>query len=335
MERKRIAWSTIAGGVLGLCLTLAGAATANAQTPAKELFGAQHTASAARPESIGFYSHGCLAGAAQLPADGAAWQAMRLSRDRRWGHPELVAYVERLATEVRRRGLWPGLLIGDLSMARGGPMPFGHSSHQIGLDADVWFQPMPGRPLSEQAREDFPFRSVLKKGGLTVDDRIWNDSYRDVLQLAASDGEVERILVHPGIKKKLCETTKGNRAWLNKVRPYYGHHEHFHVRLMCQPGSPNCESQRSTGSGDGCDKLDWWFDVALQPPPPNAKPPKPKPPLTLADLPRQCRSVLAAPARAQSGLAISSKTGRPAPSTYSSSYAAPATVPLPRFRPDR
>ena len=58
-------------------------------------------------------------------------------------------------------------------------------------------------------------------------------------------------------------------------------------------------------------------------------------PLTLADLPRQCRSVLAAPARAQSGLAISSKTGRPAPSTYSSSYAAPATVPLPRFRPDR
>ena len=279
--------------ILGCALSLAPFA-ASAQPAAKKLFESAHTPAPMPSESLGFYSKGCLAGAAQIPADGESYQAMRLSRDRRWGHPVLVSFLKEFAAETKRRGIWPGVLFGDMSMARGGPMPFGHSSHQIGLDADVWLRPMPRERLSPQQREEYPFRSVLKAGGLTVDDRIWDDSYRDLIQLAASDSRVQRILVHPGIKKKLCETTRGDRRWLNKIRPYYGHDSHFHVRLYCQPGSPNCEPQRSTGSGDGCGDLDWWFDVALQPPPPNAKPYKPKPDLTMSDLPRACQRVLTA-----------------------------------------
>ena len=40
-----------------------------------------------RPRSIGYYTHGCLAGGVALPINGPTWQVMRLSRNRNWGHP--------------------------------------------------------------------------------------------------------------------------------------------------------------------------------------------------------------------------------------------------------
>jgi len=39
------------------------------------------------------------------------WQAMRLSRNRQWGQPVLVDFIEKLARMPRQDG-WPGLLIG-------------------------------------------------------------------------------------------------------------------------------------------------------------------------------------------------------------------------------
>lgn len=313
-----------------LALVLAGG-TARAEPPAKELFAARTSPAALAPESIGFYSKGCLAGAAELSADGPHWQAMRLSRERRYGHPATVAFLERLSEEAAASGIWPGLLVGDISQARGGPLPFGHASHQIGLDADIWLQPMPAQRLTREAREDFAFRSVLKAGTLTVDDRIWNDRYRDLIRLAAEDRQVQRIFVHPGIKKKLCETAGRERGWLTKVRPFYGHHEHFHVRLRCQPGSAGCTPQPMTGSGDGCDELDWWFNVALKPPPPNAAPAKPKPPMRLADLPNQCRVVLNAPGTGSGNPVLMAAPRDAVPAALS--YAPIASVPIPTSRP--
>ena len=70
--------------------------------PAKELFGAAKTPAPMAARAIGFYAKGCLAGAAALPIDGPAWQAMRLSRNRNWGHPKLVALVEKLARRGQR-----------------------------------------------------------------------------------------------------------------------------------------------------------------------------------------------------------------------------------------
>ena len=63
-----------------------------------------------------------MAGGAALPVDGPAWQVMRLSRNRNWGHPDLVALVERLAIEAKEKDGWNGLLVGDLAQPRGGPM---------------------------------------------------------------------------------------------------------------------------------------------------------------------------------------------------------------------
>src|SRR5436305_807672 len=105
----------------------------NPSTPAKELFGRQIAPAPLAARTIGFYSRGCLAGGQALPVNGPAWQVMRLSRNRNWGHPALLAFLERFAREVPKVSHWPGILVGDLSQPRGGPMLTGHASHQIGL----------------------------------------------------------------------------------------------------------------------------------------------------------------------------------------------------------
>src|SRR5262249_39747687 len=69
-------------------------------TPAKELFGRKPAPANLQARTIGFYSKGCLAGAAALPINGATWQVMRLSRNRNWGHPNLIAFLERLAAQA-------------------------------------------------------------------------------------------------------------------------------------------------------------------------------------------------------------------------------------------
>ena len=84
---------------------------------------------------------------------------------------------------------------------------------------------------------------MIRKGGLTVDEKLWTAAHMKLLKRAASYGQVERILVHPGIKKKLCDTVAGDRSWLKKIRPFWGHDYHFHIRIKCQAGSAGCKSQ--------------------------------------------------------------------------------------------
>src|SRR5205085_5280717 len=117
----------------------------------------------------GTYGRGCLAGAVVPPINGEAWQVMRLSRNRNWGHPTLIRFLERLADKVPRVAGWPGLLVGDIAQPRGGPMLTGHTSHQIGLDADIWLTPMPDRQLSAEDREKMSPTKVVAAAKLDVD----------------------------------------------------------------------------------------------------------------------------------------------------------------------
>lgn len=264
------------------------------ERPAKQLFGAQPLPAAMKPAAHGFYSRGCLAGGIAIPVDGPAWQVMRLSRNRRWGHPDLIAMIDELSVRANKDG-WNGLMVGDISQPRGGPMLTGHRSHQVGLDVDLWFMPMPQKRLSYREREELSAVSVLKSGSPYVDDARWTKAHERVLFHAAAFPQVQRILVHPGVKKKLCDTVSGDRKWLSKIRPFYGHHYHFHVRIHCPDGSSGCTPQKAVGAGSGCDaSLKWWFDVALKPKPKPAKPQKPKKrtELQLASLPEACRVVL-------------------------------------------
>ncbi len=266
------------------------------KNPAKELFARRLKPADMRARSIGFYSHGCLAGGTALPINGKTWQVMRLSRNRNWGHPELIAFLERLADKAPKVSNWPGILVGDMSQPRGGPMLTGHASHQVGLDADIWLTPMPKTPLSREEREEMSATMVVAPDRKDVDPKVWTRGHFAVIKAAAEDPKVERVFVNAAIKKALCREAGKDRAFLHKVRPWWGHDYHFHVRMACQPGSPDCKEQDPAGEAEGCGKdLDWWFrDSVLHPEPPK-EPPKPRPPLTMADLPAECKQVLLAP----------------------------------------
>src|SRR5207253_1190793 len=176
----------------------------------------------------GFYAHGCIAGAEGLPINGDTWQVMRLSRNRYWGHPDLVALVRRLASKARKDAGWPGILVGDMSQPRGGPMFTGHASHQLGLDADIWLTPMPNRELSREEREQMSATMMVADNRKDIDPKVWTPKQTAIIKAAAEQPEVERIFVNAAIKKELCREAGSSRAWLHKVRPWYGHDYHFH-----------------------------------------------------------------------------------------------------------
>jgi penicillin-insensitive murein endopeptidase len=265
-------------------------AVIGAETPAKILFGKAQIPTEGKPRPIGSYAKGCMAGAEALPIDGPNWQVMRLSRNRNWGQPELIDYIKKFSSDAAKDG-WPGLLIGDMAQPRGGPMATGHASHQIGLDTDIWFVPMPPQSMTRDEREKKAAVSLLMTGRLTVDPAKWTAQFPRLLERAVSYPEVARIFVSPAIKQQLCETVGTDRAWLRKLRPWWGHDDHFHVRLTCPPGMAGCENQAAPPPGDGCGaELAWWF----KPHPPPKEPTKPPPEIVLANLPAPCAGVLSA-----------------------------------------
>ena len=261
--------------------------------PAKQFFGAASGPSSKAPHSWGGYSKGCQDGAVALPETGATWQAMRLSRNRNWGQPEMISYIEDLSRKAARIPGWKGLYVGDIAQPRGGPMSSGHASHQLGIDADIWLLPPQRLNLSRAERESLSSISLRRAQGAYVNDK-WTRSHHEVLKAAASDPRVARIFIFPGAKVQMCKDEKGDRSWLRKIRPWYGHHYHFHVRLSCPKGMAGCVNQAAPPPGDGCDEAEQWVKNILNPPKPDPNAPKPKPrrDLTLADLPGQCVSTL-------------------------------------------
>ncbi|MGB6909117.1 MAG: penicillin-insensitive murein endopeptidase [Methyloceanibacter sp.] len=299
--------------------------------PAKMLFGVITAPAPLAARAIGSYAKGCLAGGVSLPINGPDWQVMRLSRNRNWGHPRLLDYLERLASDAKALDGWPGLLVGDMSQPRGGPMITGHTSHQVGLDADIWLTAMPDRILTPQEREDIIAVSMLKDP-FTVDPAVFTPQHVELIKRAASYPQVARIFVHPAIKKALCEQAGKNRGWLGKVRPWWGHFYHFHTRLSCPPGVAGCANQKPPSGDDGCGgELSNWYKMlrkaeinAARPAKPGAKPPPRKAPMSLRDLPQECTAVLnsgdGAPTIAEDGtvpaalkLEASKDAGPPAP----------------------
>ncbi len=253
---------------------------------------------ASSPRSIGEYNKGCISGAAPLPLVGEHWQVMRPSRNRHWGHPTLVDFIERLAGRVSQATGWRGILIGDMSQPRGGPLPFGHASHQIGLDVDIWLKPMPKEPFTGSGVEKEEAVSVLAADRKHVDPKIWDPGDAALVRLAAEEPQVERVFANAAIKQQLCSDPQSKgAAWLAKVRPWWGHDEHIHVRLKCQPGSPACKGQAAVPAGDGCGKaLDSWFKPAVlawRPPPDGTTLRKP---MAMTALPAECTVVARAPA---------------------------------------
>ena len=236
---------------------------------------------------------GCIAGAVPLAPDGVGYQAIRVSRNRHWAHPLTVRYMTELGARLERAGL-PPVYVGDMSQPRGGPMAFGHSSHQTGLDIDIWFNLLPKPRLDPKDRETPQLPSLVTADQDAIDESVFDRRHIDLLRMAAEGKRVDRIFVHWQIKKRLCDVATGDRRWLSKIRPWYGHKEHFHVRLSCPDDSPDCVPQAPVPGGDGCgEELDWWLTVAAEKvrgrvPSERSEPLQPK-------LPAQCAKVYRSP----------------------------------------
>ena len=279
---------------------------AAAEPLAARLFSEQTAPVSGPSDPIGSYSRGCAAGNIEMPESGPTWQMMRLSRNRTWGNPVMIAFLEDLSRYAATLPGWKGLYIGDIGQPRGGPMPSGHQSHEIGLDADVWFLPPKTLNLSVAAREKLAAISVRTNDQTGVNANF-TQATADLLERAAKDPRVDRIFVAAAIKLKMCRSAApSDAAWLQKLRPWFGHEDHFHVRLGCPTGAADCERQTPTvaelsNGGNGCEaSLEWWVTTYLEelkhpPPAPKNPPPRRRGPreYLLSDLPAKYATVLA------------------------------------------
>ena len=252
--------------------------------------------------AIGSYAKGCLDGAKQLPFNGPYWQVLHPNRKRNWGHPETIELIKRVSKAANSIG-WTGLYIGDISQARGGPMPYGHKSHQMGLDVDIWLTQPKRMGLTQDELKTVKPLSVRSPDKRKTN-KNWTKKHMEILKTVALDAAVDRVFITAPAKILMCQQTKGDRSWLQKIRPIGGHHQHFHIRLKCPPSSSLCVPQKPSipnisQSEDGCDHtLKWWVTTALEPYKKPLKPQK-KPKLkksvldfTMKDLPKQCLSVI-------------------------------------------
>lgn len=236
-----------------------------------------------KAQPIGGYSNGCIIGAQALNLKGEGYQVIRSVRNRYYGHPQLLDYLINLGKSAKVAGI-PTILIGDMGMPAGGRFSSGHASHQTGLDADIWLR---FGPMDEAtARNPTGLATIMVNHDTQrVDDNLWSSHHTQLIKLAAIDARVERIFVNPAIKVKLCQTAGTDRDWLRKIRPWYGHDSHFHVRLTCPADATNCENQTPIPAGDGCgSELYSWFE-----PKSNTGIPKSK---VLPTLPVQCQMIL-------------------------------------------
>lgn len=254
--------------------------------------------SAQTPSSIGTYTNGCLSGGETLPLRGEGYQLVRTGRDRHFAHPQTINFLKEFSQSVAQKDLGR-IQIGDMSMARGGPFGSGgHNSHQTGLDVDIWYSQdrrAAERPLTPWERDNISAVALADERKHRLIPENWDDRVPKILRLASEDQRVERIFVHPTIKRHLCEISGEDNEWLRKVRPWWGHNYHFHVRLACPEGSTNCKPQAPVTTAACGGDLDWWFSDDFYAilngtkPQPKQKKPKPK------TLPQQCEQVLTAP----------------------------------------
>ncbi len=258
------------------CFILFSAQALAAEDKAGNFWGSIKNPTQKSPEVYGTYSSGCMDGGVALVESGQDYEIENKDRNRFYGQPALVTFLKAYAYKVHKE-YNQTIYVGDMAQARGGPIVSGHGTHQIGLDVDLWY----GKTKDAKPLE------LLKSDGKSIDKNSWVDFDPRVLQAASSFPEVDRIFVNPYIKKELCSEYKG-QAWLSKIRPWWAHSDHYHVRLKCPKGSKHCISQAEIEKKDGCDEtLEWWFSDDAKKTLEESKQKKPKG----VELPEQCKTV--------------------------------------------
>ncbi len=214
-------------------------------------------------QSIGRPNGGCLIGAQELDLSGNTWELMRPQKRRNFAHPELIEILKQLGAHIQSKSVTKTekLLIGDLSQAAGGPLPFGDSSHQTGLDAEIWWMRLSHFPyvLDKENREKLEAKSILHADGLSLNS-YWDVLTQEMLLWLASRGEVQAVYVNAAIKKKLCLEMSFHPGH-NKIFADFGHEKSFRLRLLCPENSKYCTNLWEDASANSCndDDLEQWF----------------------------------------------------------------------------
>jgi penicillin-insensitive murein DD-endopeptidase len=236
------------------------------------------------PRVVGLPGAGCVQGAAALPLHGPGWTVVHPERHREFGHPTLITFLKKLAAQLKKERL-SSLYVGDLGQPRGGPTPTSHRSHQSGIDVDLWYRP-PKQPSSPGQTPDAPSVVDMKTKKMLP---AWTDEVARLVQIVASHPAVDRIFVHPSVKRALCQDKKRRGPWLARVRPWWGHQDHLHARLRCPGDSPDCTEQQPLPEGEGCDAaLNWWFSEDSRKTGASRKSPAESAP----PMPEQCEEIL-------------------------------------------
>ena len=195
-------------------------------------------AAAAPPVAIiGRPVAGCILGAVRLPDQAPGLQEIRESHSSFWGAPALIAALLDLGRRARGAGL-PDLYVGDMSAPHGGPLA-GHAGHEIGLEADVWLDLTPPHTLLPvAARDDLLPPSMVRGDGQDVDPAHWSAAQATLLRLAAGLPGIDRILVHPAIKRRLC-AGRARRPGVAAADPAMVGARQPHAYPPALPGGPD------------------------------------------------------------------------------------------------
>lgn len=144
--------------------------------------------------------------------------------------------------------------IGDVSRAKGGKL-FKHKSHQIGVDADVAFY------FKNKTFQGYLASAVMVNK--LHPDWMYEQQWT-MFKKVQETGFIDRIFIHPLMKKKLCEhaiklgeLTKGDSKslaaqTLRRLIPEKDHHDHYHLRVKCSSAQVRCRQMAEPPQGSGC-----------------------------------------------------------------------------------
>ncbi len=169
-------------------------------------------------------------------------------------------YLNEVSRELIKK--YPGeqIIIGAVSSQHGGHRS-GHSSHQIGLDFDIYFLSKSGKQVSYDA--------ILSEGGSFVPEWDVAKNY-DLMKtlVALRPDQVIVAFLHNRLTQALCDHAKKSGEPVNepgspafelfrRLRPEtrvdretkrvyfpFTHHDHVHVRLKCNPNDRFCRYEK-------------------------------------------------------------------------------------------
>ena len=224
---QRRAWIPLVAALAGSALTAGVALPAGETEGARPIIPPGRLAPLRAPDpavrlldsrSVGLPWRGVLVRGVRLPPQGehfTTWDPVRRRSPNRWWRRYGNDYLIRMLLRVSRRyaadepDALP-VLVGDLSRPRGGAFgrrfgALGHSSHQNGLDADVYYPRRDGRAAAAK---------TVRQVDVRLAQRLVN------LFVAAG---AQTVLVGPGLP------LTGPRG---VVKPWPNHDNHLHVRIV-------------------------------------------------------------------------------------------------------